>query len=250
MMPSSLWGKTMSKQKHLRVRAFTLIEMLVVIAVISILTAILLPVFANVREKGRRTACMSNMRQIEMALTAYTQDNEGQFPTGNQFHRDWSLAVFHYVNSAELFQCPDVQLPLAWSSPDIYFYGSATRGYALNKALNTLDYSDPEFVFETGLAIGRVPLPAATVALAESGYRAEAEVSGQSTAYENANTLSGPESLGSLAPGETWYGPPGGERHGGGCNYAFVDGHVHWYTPAQVLNSSKPNNGTQPSFAL
>ena len=76
----------MSEDKKTGMRAFTLIELLVVIAVISILTAVLLPVFANVREKGRRTACMSNMRQIEMALTAYTQDNvKGSSPTGNQF---------------------------------------------------------------------------------------------------------------------------------------------------------------------
>ena len=238
----------MSNQERFGARAFTLIELLIVIAVISILVAILFPVFAGVQEKGRRTACTSNMRQIEMVLTAYTQDNEGQFPTGNQSHADWSLAVFHYANSTELFKCPDVQLPLAWSNPDIYIYGSATRGYALNKSLNTLDYSNPDFIFETGLAIGRVPLPAATVALAESGYRAV--TTGQNTSYTSANTLSAPESLGSLAPGETWYGPPGGERHNGGSNYAFVDGHVHWYNPAQVLNSKQGNDGTKPSFAL
>ncbi len=238
----------MNNQNRFGLRAFTLIELLVVIAVISILVAILFPVFAGVREKGRRTACASNMRQIEIALTAYTQDNEGQFPTGNQSHADWSLAVFHYANSTELFRCPDVQLPQAWDYPDIYFYGSATRGYALNKSLNTLDYSNPDFIFETGLSIARVPFPTATVALAESGYRAV--TTGQNTSYQNANTLTAPESLGSLAPGETWFGSPGGERHNGGCNYAFVDGHVHWYMPTQVLNSDKPNSGTQPSFAL
>jgi prepilin-type N-terminal cleavage/methylation domain-containing protein len=57
-----------------RERGFTLTEMLVVIAVIAVLTAILLPVFSTVREKARQNACLSNLRQIGTALTAYAQD--------------------------------------------------------------------------------------------------------------------------------------------------------------------------------
>ena len=240
----------MSKDKKPRVRAFTLIELLVVIAVISILVAILFPVYASMREKGQRTACTSNMRQIEMALTAYTQDNEGQFPVGNLFQKDWSLEVFPYAKSQELFQCPTVQIPFPASLPSPF---STTKGYALNKGLNTWDYSDPNFIVETGLALARVKSPATTVALAESGYGSKIyghNITGPLIEYLNSNTLAAPESLVSLAPGETWIGPPGGLRHNGGCNYAFVDGHVHWYTPTQVLNSTKANDGTQPSFAL
>ncbi|HEY3328481.1 MAG TPA: type II secretion system protein [Capsulimonadaceae bacterium] len=57
-------------------RAFTLIELLVVIAIISILAAVLFPVFASAREKARSTACASNMRQIGLAMLAYAQDND------------------------------------------------------------------------------------------------------------------------------------------------------------------------------
>jgi prepilin-type N-terminal cleavage/methylation domain-containing protein/prepilin-type processing-associated H-X9-DG protein len=61
-------------------RGFTLIELLVVIAIIAILAAILFPVFAQAREKARQTACLSNQKQIGLAVQQYVQDNDGVFP--------------------------------------------------------------------------------------------------------------------------------------------------------------------------
>jgi prepilin-type N-terminal cleavage/methylation domain-containing protein/prepilin-type processing-associated H-X9-DG protein len=63
-----------------RKRGFTLIELLVVIAIIAILAAILFPVFARAREAARRAVCLSNMRQLALAMIMYTNDYEERFP--------------------------------------------------------------------------------------------------------------------------------------------------------------------------
>ena len=59
---------------------FTLIELLVVIAIIAILAAILFPVFAQARESARQTSCLSNMKQLGLAMTMYAQDYDEAVP--------------------------------------------------------------------------------------------------------------------------------------------------------------------------
>ena len=95
--------------------AFTLIELLVVIAIIAIIAAILLPVFAQARERARMTACMSNMRQIGMALMQYVQDYDETFPYIS-FHGQaaargshtyvWRNAIRPYLKSLDILGCP------------------------------------------------------------------------------------------------------------------------------------------------
>jgi prepilin-type N-terminal cleavage/methylation domain-containing protein len=79
---------------------FTLIELLVSIAVIAVLAAILLPVFAAARSNARRTACISNLHQIGLALSMYRQDYEDLPP-------HLSVLVPDYVTDASILVCPN-----------------------------------------------------------------------------------------------------------------------------------------------
>lgn len=104
-------------------RAFTLIELLVVIAIISILAAILFPVFAQVREKARETTCVSNMRQIGIGVQSYLQDYDETMPIFTMYdvmpgqsysgqvgfvpHRGVEVEVDPYIKSKDIFRCPD-----------------------------------------------------------------------------------------------------------------------------------------------
>ena len=113
-------------------RAFTLIELLVVIAIIAILAAILFPVFAQAKEAAKKTACLSNARQVGLANSMYLNDWEGGYPIHHAYmsqppagaagHQGVEIALGPYVQKAstttdpvsretatgliELFKCP------------------------------------------------------------------------------------------------------------------------------------------------
>lgn len=103
-----------SRPKPLRY-GFTLIEMLVVIAIIGILAGILIPVLAGAREKGRQTSCMSNQHQLAVATTMYGSDNE-RYPDTS-----WNNAL---SLDKGVFACPD--------KPD------ETLGYGMNSFIHGL----------------------------------------------------------------------------------------------------------------
>jgi prepilin-type N-terminal cleavage/methylation domain-containing protein/prepilin-type processing-associated H-X9-DG protein len=98
----------------LRRRGFTLIELLVVIAIISILAGILFPVFSQVRERARQTACLSNLRQISLGMQVYAQDYDDELPLavarGPEDTKVFSITWMHllqpYVKDVRIFLDP------------------------------------------------------------------------------------------------------------------------------------------------
>ena len=91
-------------------KGFTLIELLVIIALIAILTATPFPVFQKVSENARRAACQSNLKQIGLAITQYTQDADETLPTRYGAYPpeiSWRAMIQPYAWSEGLFQCPD-----------------------------------------------------------------------------------------------------------------------------------------------
>jgi prepilin-type N-terminal cleavage/methylation domain-containing protein len=96
-------------------RGFTLIELLVVIAIISILASILYPVFARAREQARKANCLSNLRQIGMAVQMYAQDYDEFLPQVDPREdndgSDWDycqplhVLLEPYVRNRQLFRC-------------------------------------------------------------------------------------------------------------------------------------------------
>ena len=92
--------------------AFTLVELLVVVAIIALLTAILLPVFFSVRGKARQTVCVSNLRQIGIAISLYSQDYDDLYPWANDpsdTHTTPNIWASQPVYQAEVFTMQPLQ---------------------------------------------------------------------------------------------------------------------------------------------
>jgi len=95
---------------------FTLIELLVVIAIIAILAAILFPVFASARDKARATECLSNEKQIALAITQYVQDYDGGLPVISYYSGttatvplvpgSWMVTLYPYTKTYSIYSCP------------------------------------------------------------------------------------------------------------------------------------------------
>lgn len=155
--------------KRLHRCGFTLIELLVVIAIIAILAAILFPVFARAREQARKTACLSNQKQIGLALNMYVQDYDETYPDSSITANDapanaplkdyangyqgalhitaWAnrrylddkvtLAGYvkylnPYVKNVQVFICPSDQRVPRWLDPSVsasYYMRHAIEGY-------------------------------------------------------------------------------------------------------------------------
>ncbi|MGV3617357.1 MAG: prepilin-type N-terminal cleavage/methylation domain-containing protein [Fimbriimonas sp.] len=106
-------------------KAFTLIELLVVIAIIAILAAILFPVFAQAKAAAKASACLSNTKQLGLAVMQYNTDNDGTYPGGwfvglwetedltvfpNGRYK-WTDAIYPYTKNIDISTCPGQNIP-------------------------------------------------------------------------------------------------------------------------------------------
>lgn len=139
-----------------RNHAFTIVELLVVIAVVSTLAAILLPVFAQARKKSHQSVCATNMRQISLASAAYTQDyDECLVPAGSRYPHQ-PMLCYECGNNPACMTSPYWSSPYAWVDwgpalgpyirTDLIFKDPARPewgcwGYAMNT-----DSSDDDFL--------------------------------------------------------------------------------------------------------
>jgi prepilin-type N-terminal cleavage/methylation domain-containing protein len=124
---------------HSTRRGFTLIELLVVIALIAILAAILFPVFAKAREKARQTSCNSNLKQLSMAVSQYSQEYDDLYPPGADDGggaNRWYLKIDPFVRSDNLFKCPS-------KAKLVRGYGCLDNISGWNRGLSTYEVRTP-----------------------------------------------------------------------------------------------------------
>ena len=228
-------------------RGFTLIELLVVISIISILAAILFPVFARARENARRASCQSNLKQIALGVFMYAQDYDEKTPpatinstaasvtASNPY--GWADALQPYLKSTQIFQCPsETNTPSSTPgsdglSPDPV--GPEYTDYYYNSSLSRK--SDAVIAY-----------PAQTILLGDgdtSSTVGDAEYSFDGCVYSSINGNSVGTSCGTTGPLPYITNMAGAGRHLGGANYAFADGHVKWIN-GSMTNGSTTINGS------
>jgi prepilin-type processing-associated H-X9-DG protein/prepilin-type N-terminal cleavage/methylation domain-containing protein len=191
-----------------RRRGFTIIELLVTIAILLALAGLLLPALRGAREAARTSQCASRMRQLGIATMLYADEHGGRFPRSQHsafVHGEmpWARALAPYLGADDL----------RWTNllRGVYRCPLDARNNALSYGLNVYFELGPDDDYEGKPATWRyrdnLPRPGATILFAENDSAAD---------HLMPNFWSGISDVEDLAH----------NRHGGAANYVFADGHV------------------------
>jgi prepilin-type N-terminal cleavage/methylation domain-containing protein len=203
-------------------RAFTLVELLVVIAVIAILAGLLLPAVARAKERARQTACINSVRQQTLAVLMYADENHDILPPtayldadGNEV--DWPALLDPYLNYvARIHLCPSDRV-------------SQLNSYGLNE-LAFVDLTDPDPGPPLRLASFRSP----TTSVMQGDIGTEDDF-----------VTPRPDTLKLTAPGSILNDDADARpstRHLGRCDLGFMDGHGEHLLLGQFYTNQTPTN--------
>ncbi len=225
-------------------RAFTLIELLVVIAIIAILAAILFPVFAQAKAAAKKTADLSNQKQIVTSIMLYANDNDDR--TCKSHHdlaegetiKDlytWYAPLQPYIKNSDVFRDPAMN-----DTPTLFPYPVTLADW---KTYRT-DYLINGF-FSHGASLGIASRPAEQIIIGErhagiAFFDYHPWPSAPDGNWERGFLDGSGYQIGDVDSDSQIPDAKNVGRHTGGNNYAFVDGHAKWSKFAQTLDRNKP----------
>ncbi|MDX2147889.1 MAG: prepilin-type N-terminal cleavage/methylation domain-containing protein [Planctomycetota bacterium] len=212
-------------------RAFTIVELLVVIAVVAVLVGLTLPALAGARKKARGIECLSRARQIVIALAAFSGENKGRLPENRPLRGPGEHVTWRYVfvrdgllPAGQVWACPDHPDRVIPSEEGLEDNGTTCVGdtpssFAIN---GHLLWREDKRAAEADRSDGAVQRPSHTLLIAESrGWFPDIRVTNQIVATDNGD-----------GTGVFGY------WHQGKGTYAFLDGHAEHIS---LLDTGNPD---------